>query len=120
MYIEIVAVSFENEQKHINEMHGQKFILLSVETSRMYINCQGLQRQLSYTIILSKMKLSVKLSINTLISNLIKSVSIYLHITSILAKGHDGFGGRFALNSLKFVIFPKFLLVSPTFLPLLK
>jgi len=45
---------------------------------------------------LSKMKWPVKLSLNSSKSNLKKSVSGYLLITSIRAKGHDGFSRRFA------------------------
>ena len=56
--MEIVAVTFENAQKHINALRGQKeYFILSVKTSRMYTKCQGLQRQLSFpNIILSNMK----------------------------------------------------------------
>jgi len=64
MYMEIVAVTFENAQKHINALRGQKCILLSVKTRRMYSNYQRLQQQLTLTkIILSKMKLPVKLTL---------------------------------------------------------
>jgi len=97
MYMEIVAVIFENAQKHINTQRGQKCILLSVKTSRIYTNCQGLQQQLFITnIILSKIKWPIKLALNSSISKLIKSVSPYLLITSIWAEGQDGFSRRFA------------------------
>ena len=127
MYMEIVAVTFENAQKHINAVRGHKCVLISVKTSRMYTDCQGRQRKLFFIkIILSKTKLSVKLSLNSSISHLIKSVSAYLLITSIRADGQDVFSRRFAyvqtfvmrytLNSwhfhvyfLVFLIFDQFL-----------
>ena len=115
MYMEIFAVTFENAQKHINALRGQKFILISVKTSRMYSNYQGRQRQLIFTkIILSKMKLPVKLSLNSSISNLIKSVIGYFLIISIRPEGHDGFSRRFAhvqifvmRYTFKFFILPR-------------
>jgi hypothetical protein len=128
MYMEIVAVTFENAQKHINAVRGQKCILISVKTSRMYSNCQGLQRQLYFTkIILSKMKWPVKLSLNSSKSNLIKSVSDYLLITSIRTDGQDGFSRRFAYVAtfvmrltFKFLILPRVSSRFSHFLPLLK
>ena len=56
--MEIVAFTFENAHKHINALRRQKKrIILSVKTSRMYNNCQGVQRKLSFpNIILSNMK----------------------------------------------------------------
>jgi len=85
MYTEIVAVTFENAQKHINALRGQKHIPLSVKTSRMYTNCQGLQRQPFFTkTTISTMKWPVKLSLNSSIPNLIKIgqrlFTYYIHV----------------------------------------
>jgi hypothetical protein len=56
---------------------AKKSILIFVKTSRLYTNCQGLQRQLFFTkIMLSKMKWPVKLSLNSSISNHIKSSAV--------------------------------------------
>jgi len=96
MYMTMVAFTFKNAQKHIIALRGKLFIF-SVKSSRMYTNCQGLQRHLFFTkITLSKMKWPGKLSLHSSIANLIQSVSSYLLITSIVAEGQDGFSGRFA------------------------
>ena len=74
MYMEIVAVTFKNAQKHINALRGQKFVLIRVKTSRMYTDCQVRQRKLFFIkIMLSKMNWLVKLSLNSSI----KSFSCY-------------------------------------------
>jgi len=101
---------------------AKKCILLSAKTIRIYINCQGLQRQTFFTkIIQFKIKWPVKLSLNSSITNLTKSFSCYLRITSIQAEGQDCFRGRFSYvqtfvmrHSFKSFIRP---LVSSRFFP---
>jgi len=121
--MEIVAVTFVNAQKHINALRGKKFFLLSVKTSRMYTDCQSRQRQLFFIkITMSKIKWPVKLSLNSSISKIMKSISGYLLITSIRPKRQDGFSRRFSYvqtfvmrYTFKFLILPLVSSLSPIF-----
>ena len=107
---------------------AKKTILIFVKTSRLYTNCQGIQRQLFFTKrMLSKMKWPVKLSLNSSISNHIKSVSGYLRITTIRAEVQDGFSRRFAhmqtflmRHTFKCLILPRVSSGFYHFWPLLK
>jgi len=127
--MEIVAVTFEKVQKQINALAWTKNVFYLVfKISRVYTNYQGLQRQLFFTkIMLSKMKWTFKLSLNSSISNLIKSVSGYLLITFIVAEGQDGFSRRFAhvqtfvmRHTFKFLLLPHVCPRFSHFWPLLK